>query len=97
LTWTWPRWIPLDSTARALDRFAWLERELAACHLPTLIVWGREDDVFDQATFAARFKQLLPHAEGPYLVTGRHFLQEDSGSEIAAEIVEFLASKVVEG
>jgi haloalkane dehalogenase len=96
LTWTWPRWIPLDSTARALDRFAWLERELAACHLPTLIVWGREDDVFDQAIFAARFKQLLPHAEGPHLVTGRHFLQEDSGSEIAAEIVEFLARNVVE-
>ena len=91
LTWTWPRWIPLDTTARALDRFSWLERELAGCRLPALIVWGREDDVFDYATFAMRFKQLLPHAEGPHLVTGRHFLQEDSGSEIAALIADFLA------
>lgn len=91
LTWTWPRWIPLDTTARALDRFAWLERELAVCRLPTMIVWGREDDVFDHPTFSARFKQLLPHAEGPHLVTGRHFLQEDSGHEIAALIVDFLA------
>jgi haloalkane dehalogenase len=33
---------------------------------------------------------LLPHAEGPHLVTGRHFLQEDSGPEIAAHIVDFL-------
>ena len=53
-------------------------------------MWGREDDVFDHATFAARFKQLLPHAEGPHLVTGRHFLQEDSGAEIANLIVNFL-------
>jgi pimeloyl-ACP methyl ester carboxylesterase len=90
LTWTWPRWIPLDEDARACARFAWLERELASCTLPALLVWGREDDVFDHATFAARFKQLLPHAEGPHLVTGRHFLQEDSGPEIAALIVDFL-------
>jgi len=91
LTWTWPRWIPLDGTARALARFEWLERELARCRLPTLLVWGRQDEVFDAATFAPRFKTLLPHAEGPILVTGRHFLQEDSGPEIAASIVDFLA------
>ena len=90
LTWTWPRWIPLDREARAFGRFAWLERQLAACTLPTLLVWGREDDVFDHATFCARFKQILPHAEGPRLVTGRHFLQEDSGVEIADLVVEFL-------
>jgi pimeloyl-ACP methyl ester carboxylesterase len=97
LTWTWPRWIPLDASARAADRFSWLERELAACRWPTMIVWGREDDVFDHATFGARFKQLLPHAEGPHLVTGRHFLQEDSGPEIAALMTDFLARKRTEG
>ena len=91
LTWTWPRWIPLDQQARAWKRFQWLEQELSRCKLPALIVWGREDDVFDPATFATRFKQLLPHAEGPHLVTGRHFLQEDSGPEIAARIIEFLS------
>lgn len=91
LTWTWPRWIPLDDHARAYDRFAWLEQQLARSRLPTLLVWGREDDVFDAATFTTRFRQLLPHAEGPHLVTGRHFLQEDSGPEIASLIVDFLA------
>ena len=90
LTWTWPRWIPLDDSARAFDRFVWLEQELAKSKLPTLIIWGREDEVFDAATFASRFKQLLPHAEGPHLVTGRHFLQEDSGPEIAELIRLFL-------
>jgi haloalkane dehalogenase len=97
LTWTWPRWIPVDATARALERFKWLENELAACRLPTMIVWGREDDVFYRATFSARLKQLLPHAEGPHLVTGRHFLQEDSGPEIAALIVDFLGRNRTKG
>ena len=90
LTWVWPRWIPLDDTARAQARFAWLEAELAKSRLPTLIIWGREDEVFDAATFAERFKRLLPHAEGPHIVTGRHFLQEDSGPEIARLIAAFL-------
>ncbi|WP_428486175.1 alpha/beta fold hydrolase [Rhodopila sp.] len=90
LTWVWPRWIPLDESARARERFAWLERELAATKLPAMIIWGREDDVFDAATFANRFKTLLPHAEGPHLVTGRHFLQEDSGPEIAELVSAFL-------
>jgi len=90
LTWVWPRWIPLDDNACAMDRFVWLEQELKKSKLPAMIVWGREDEVFDAATFADRFKQLLPHAEGPHLVTGRHFLQEDSGPEIAELIRSFL-------
>ena len=90
LTWTWPRWIPLDAEARAFDRFAWLERELKSCTLPAMVIWGREDDVFDHTIFCGRFKQLLPHVEGPHLVTGRHFLQEDSGPQIAALIADFL-------
>ncbi len=91
LTWVWPRWIPLDDDARAIPRFEWLERELAKTSWPTMIIWGREDEVFDAETFAARFKRLLPHAEGPHMVTGRHFLQEDSGPEIAVLIRDFLA------
>ncbi len=90
LTWTWPRWIPLDHQARASARFRWLEQRLRQCRLPVSIIWGREDEVFDAATFAARFKALLPHAEGPHMVTGGHFLQEDSGPEIAAVIIDFL-------
>jgi haloalkane dehalogenase len=33
---------------------------------------------------------MMPHAEGPHMVTGRHFLQEDSGAEIAELIRAFL-------
>ena len=78
------------TSARGQARFVWLEAELAKSQLPALIIWGREDEVFDAETFAERFKRLLPHAEGPHMVTGRHFLQEDSGPEIARLIVAFL-------
>ncbi len=90
LTWTWPRWIPLAAGARAADRFAWLQERLAAWKKPVQIIWGREDEVFDAQTFAARFKTLVPHAEGPHIVTGRHFLQEDSGTEIGELIAGFI-------
>jgi len=97
LTWVWPRWIPLDESARAFERFRWLEQELSSSKLPALIIWGREDEVFDAATFASRFKRLLPHAEGPHLVTGRHFLQADSAPEIARLIGSFLDRLDVSG
>ena len=83
----------LDSARReraGLRALEWLERELKKSKLPTLLAWGREDEVFDHKTLATRFKELLPHAEGPELVTGRHFLQEDSGAEIAQKINRFL-------
>jgi haloalkane dehalogenase len=80
----------LDQDARAFERFKWLEQELSRSTFPTMIIWGREDEVFDAVTFSNRFKQMIPHAEGPHLVTGRHFLQEDSGPEIADLIRSFL-------
>lgn len=90
LTWTWPRWIPLDREARAFERFEWLKSELKKCKLPMSIIWGREDEVFSHTEFTPRFMALVPHAEGPHLVTGRHFLQEDSSAEIVQIISEFL-------
>ncbi len=90
LTWIWPRSIPLglpsDTTT---DRFAWLEAGVRELALPATVIWGREDDVFTPEVFAARWHEIWPHAEGIHLVTGRHFLQEDSGVEIGRLLVDF--------
>src|SRR6201981_1757005 len=40
LTWTWPRWIPLDDTARGLARFEWLESETGKWKFSTPLAWG---------------------------------------------------------
>ncbi|MGI9157140.1 MAG: alpha/beta fold hydrolase [Marmoricola sp.] len=85
-----PRLIPVDEGGRAHPFFEWLQEQLPALRMPTLVVWGREDDVFPPS-YADRFLQSLPDARGPVMVTGRHFLQEDSGREIGEHVVSFLA------
>ena len=91
LTWIWPRSIPLGlSSGVTSERFAWLEAGVRELRLPATVIWGREDDVFTPDVFAVRWHELWPHAEGTHLLTGRHFLQEDSGAAIGALLVDFL-------
>ena len=82
LTWVWPRWIPLYDSARAFDRFAWLEEELAKSRLPTMIVWGREDEFSMPRRLPAGSSSCCP-CRRPPPGQGPAFLQEDSGYEIA--------------
>lgn len=90
LTWIWPRSIPLGLTSDSTTaRFTWLEAGVRELRLPATVIWGREDDVFTPDVFGARWHEMWPHAEGTHLVTGRHFLQEDSGAEIGRLLVEF--------
>ena len=90
LTWIWPRSIPLGrDTDIARERFSWLEERVRAMRLPATVIWGREDDVFAPEVFAARWHEIWPHAEGTHFVTGRHFLQEDSGVEIGELLARF--------
>ena len=57
--------------------------------LPATIIWGREDAVFRADVFSAKWHSMWPHAEGTHLVTGKHFVQEDSGAEIGELLVDF--------
>jgi pimeloyl-ACP methyl ester carboxylesterase len=95
LTWIWPRSIPLGRpTDITTERFTWLEAAMRALTLPATIIWGRQDDVFSPDVFAVKWQEIWPHAEGPHFVTGRHFLQEDSGPEIGRLLADF-ADRVV--
>lgn len=85
-----PRLIPLDETSRMHAFFSWLEQQLVSLDVPALLVWGREDEVFPPS-YAERFRRSLPDARGPVLLTGRHFLQEDSGKQIGEHVAAFLA------
>ncbi len=87
-----PRLIPIATDWPTAPFFAWLETQLPLLSMPALVIWGREDDVFP-GSFGERFVRLLPHARGPVLVTGRHFLQEDSGHEIGELVAGFLTER----
>lgn len=93
LTWTWPRSIPLGRPSDIkTGRFAWLEEGVRTLRLPATVIWGRGDDVFPADVFAAHWHEIWPHAEGTHLVSGRHFLQEDSGAEIGDLLAGFVAN-----
>ena len=95
LTWQWPRSIPIDpATDIAGERFEWLEAGVRQLRLPATVIWGREEVVFTADAFAPVWHELWPHAEGTHLVTGNHFLQEDSGQEIGDLLVEFAGRHV---
>lgn len=90
LTWQWPRSIPVNpETDIAGSRFEWLERGVRELAIPSTIIWGREEVVFTSEVFANKWHEIWPHAEGTHMVTGNHFLQEDSGGEIGDLLVDF--------
>lgn len=95
LTWQWPRSIPIDpATDIAGERFEWLEAGVRQLRLPATVIWGREEVVFAADAFAPVWHEIWPQAEGTHLVTGNHFLQEDSGEEIGDILVEFAGRHV---
>jgi pimeloyl-ACP methyl ester carboxylesterase len=91
VTLTWPRSIPLAEGDRGWADMAWIQAQLPRlAHLPIQLLWAPEDQVFPIA-YANRLKELLPHAEGPATYAeAAHFLQDDRGPEIAADLVAFL-------
>ena len=88
---TWPRSIPLKVGDRGWADMQAIERRLPEFKdTPTLLLWAPGDEVFP-IEYAHRFKELLPHAEGPILFDrAKHFLQDDRGPDLAAAIVDFL-------
>lgn len=88
---TWPRTIPMKEGDRGWADMQAIESRLPELKdTPTLLLWAPEDDVFP-IEYAHRFKELLPHAEGPVLFDrAKHFLQDDRGPDLAAAIVDWL-------
>lgn len=91
VTLTWPRSIPLTEGDRGWADIAWIQGQLPRlAKTPIQLIWGVEDNVFP-IEYATRLKELLPHAEGLKTYDkAAHFLQDDRGPEIAADIVAFL-------
>jgi pimeloyl-ACP methyl ester carboxylesterase len=91
VTLTWPRTIPLQEGDRGWADMSWIQSQLPRlARLPIQLIWAPEDQVFP-IEYANRLKELLPHAEGPKTYDrAAHFLQDDRGPEIAADLVAFL-------
>jgi haloalkane dehalogenase len=64
--------------------------DLAALGVPTLLLWG-EDDEFAPVAGAHRFQRELPDTELVVVGGARHFVWEDAPAECAAALTGFLA------
>jgi haloalkane dehalogenase len=72
-----------------LDELAPYEGKLAALGVPTLVLWGEQDEYLPR-DYAPRFTREIPGAELVLLETARHFLFEDEPERCAQEVVDFL-------
>jgi pimeloyl-ACP methyl ester carboxylesterase len=95
VTLTWPRTIPMRPGDRGwADMLAIQNRLVELAKTPIQLIWAPEDQVFP-IEYANRMKEQLPHAEGPKTYdAAAHFLQDDRGPEIAADVVAFLGRVV---
>jgi haloalkane dehalogenase len=62
---------------------------LAALGVPTLILWGADDD-YARVASAHRFKKEIPHADLVVLEDVGHFVMEDAPERVAKEVAAFL-------
>jgi haloalkane dehalogenase len=72
------------------EKLAEHEGALAAMDVPTLILWGANDD-YAPVAGAHRFQREIPHAELVVLDGAGHFLMEDDPGAVSGEIARFLA------
>ena len=82
--------IPLKPTDPGYD----IVRDTAASlakfrDVPTLLLWGMKDFVFDQH-FLAEWQRHFPHAETHTWPDCGHYLLEDAGDEVIMRVREFL-------
>lgn len=91
VTLTWPRTIPLVEGDRGWADMKHIQDRLPElAGIPVQLMWAPEDAVFPIA-YCERIKELIPHAEGPTLFDrSHHFLQDDRGPDIVAELIAFL-------
>jgi pimeloyl-ACP methyl ester carboxylesterase len=85
-----PRMINITSDHPSAEIMREIESHLPTLrHIPTLIVWGKNDPVFPPDV-AAHWKKEMPRAKGPFLIEpARHLLVEDAPDELIQHLNTF--------
>jgi cis-3-alkyl-4-acyloxetan-2-one decarboxylase len=83
--------IPLKPSDPGYDIVVGVEESAAKfADVPTLLLWGRKDFVFDRH-FLAEWQRLFPHAETRTWPDCGHYLLEDATEEVIMEVKAFFA------
>jgi haloalkane dehalogenase len=87
-----PLLVPMEEDAPMAVQQRELAEELRRWDKPALVAFSDSDPVFPYPRAGERFVQWIPTVSEQVRVEGAaHFLQEDRGEQIAAEILRFLA------
>jgi haloalkane dehalogenase len=82
--------IPLNEQDPSYSEIKYLDDNLSQlAHLPTLILWGGHDFVFDNA-YLAEWKRRIPRAEVHVFQQAGHYVLEDEPDRILTLVNEFL-------
>jgi haloalkane dehalogenase len=71
------------------DEFEPYQSKLAALEVPTLILWGQQDE-YIPVDYASRFAREIPGSKLVLLDGVRHFLFDDEPERCAHEVITFL-------
>ncbi len=86
-----PLIVPTSDEATGAAEMRAVSDELSEWDKPTLVAFSDSDPVFPYPRAGQVFCDLIPGAGGQVQIPGAaHFLQEDSGERIAAEILGFI-------
>ena len=91
-TLAFQRDIPLTERDRSAGLIASIHERLDSLKVPTLLVWGMRDRVF-QPIFLDQWRELFPHAETVELEDAGHFLVEDRPDAITSALEKFLTTR----
>ena len=83
--------VPLERDHPSRPTMLGIQEKLNRLKVPTLLVWGEDDDLLDVKRLPEFWKMIYPHAELRLVPRAGHFLQEDAPEEVVAIIKEFLA------
>lgn len=90
---TFPLLVPTSKDAAGAGAMGEVAAGLASWDKPALVAFSDSDPVFPYPKAGERFIEMIPTATEQIKIEGAaHFLQEDRGEQIAAEMVRFLGA-----
>ena len=88
-----PLLVPISEDEAGAASMGEVADALGRWEKPTLLAFSDTDPVFPYPRAGERFIEMIPAATGQVKIEGAaHFLQEDRGERIAAEILKFLSA-----
>ncbi len=86
-----PLLVPTDLDDPVAKTMGEVAEKLGGWRKPVLLAFSDKDPVFPYPNAGDRFIELIPAADSQVRIEGAaHFLQEDRGEQVAAEILKFL-------